>query len=79
MAVRVAGAGFAATVKPIVPDPVPLEGDNVTQFAPLVADHPQPTGVVTFTDPLPPAAPTLCDALSSVKVHAAPACVTVNV
>ena len=55
--VRLAIVGFAATLKPALPDPVPLAPlVTVIHGALLVAVHAQPDNVVTVLLPLPPAA-----------------------
>jgi hypothetical protein len=70
---------FAAAVKLTVPEPerpVPLE--MVTHAAPLVALQLHPTPVVTLTLLLPPPAAIARLVGEIVKVHAAAACMTVN-
>jgi hypothetical protein len=80
---RWAVLGFAAALNATEPFPLP--------FAPLVtvsqdelllaAVHAHPAGAVTFADPVPPDATTLCPVGETVIVHGAvcPLCVTVNV
>ena len=78
--VRADAFGFAATLKPTGPLPLPLTPlVTVIQFSLLAADQLQPAPEVTFVEPAPPAATTdeLFDAIPN--VHPAAACVTVNV
>ena len=59
--VRLAIAGFAATLKPAVPEPDPLAPlVTVIHVALLVAVHAQPDNVVTALLPVPPAAANDC-------------------
>jgi hypothetical protein len=56
VAVRAVVAEFARTVNATVPEPLPFDGETMTQLEPLAAVHPQPAAVVTVTDPDAPAA-----------------------
>ena len=72
--------GFAATVKPVEPLPVPLAPlVTVIQAALLEADHGQPAGAVTLVEPAPPAAVGDRLFVEMLNVHPTPACVTVSV
>jgi hypothetical protein len=73
------GPVFAATEKFVVPLPAPLApAVIVIQVSLLAAVQAQPVAVATLTDPVPPAAATLCEV--GLRVNAQPlACVTVNV
>ena len=78
--VRADAFGFAATLKPTGPFPLPLAPlVTVIQLSLLAADQLQPAPEVTFVEPVPPAATTdkLFDEIAN--VHPAAACVTVNV
>lgn len=72
--------GFAATVKPVDPFPLPLP-PLVTVIQPtlLAADHGQPAGAVTLVEPVPPAAVGDRLFVEMLNVHPTPACVTVSV
>ena len=78
--VRFVVAVCAATLKPTPPLPLPVAPlVTVIQLALLAADQAQPDPAVTALLPVPPLAgndPLVGEAL---KVHAAAACVTVNV
>jgi len=78
--VRALALGFAATVKPTDPLPLPLL-PLVTVIQPTLAaaDQGQPAPEVTLVEPAPPAAVTdkLLDAIANVQPT--PACVTMNV
>ena len=77
---RATDDGFAVALNVTVPVPVPLApAVTLSQLALLVADQLHPAVVVTVVVPLAPAAAT--DGLrgATLKPHAAPACVTVNV
>jgi hypothetical protein len=72
--------GFAATVKPTDPLPLPLP-PLVTLIQPTsaAADQGQPAAEVTLVVPVPPAAVTDSVFDERTNVQPAPACVTVNV
>lgn len=72
---------FAATLKPVVPEPVPLAPlVTVTHDTPLTDVQPHPDVVVTATEPVPPDAATDWLVGEIVKAQTVvPLCVTVKV
>ena len=77
---RETDVGFAAAVYCTIPSPCPDVGEvTVSQDAPLDTVQAQSADVVTATDALVPAAEMLIESGARLKVHAAPACVTVTV
>jgi len=71
---------FAATLNDTVPGPVPLApAVAVSHPALLVVVQAHPAGAVTVSEPVPAAAVNDWLAAEMVKVHGAPACVTVTV
>jgi hypothetical protein len=68
---------LAATVKPMLPEPLPLAPDvTVIHEALLTAVHAQPAGEVSATVALPPFAPKLCE-VGEIALLQVPGCVTV--
>jgi hypothetical protein len=60
VAMRCDAFGFAATVKVVVPLPLPLEPPVIANHGSLLAAvHAHPPGAVTFVDPAPPPATTV--------------------
>ena len=79
-AVRAVGDVLAATLNDTVPGPVPLPpAVGVSHTALVVVVQAQLAGAVTATDPLPATAVNDWLAVEMVKVHGAPAWVTVTV
>jgi hypothetical protein len=79
---RLAGVGFAATLKPIDVDPLPLDAlVNVTQSALELVVQPQLLPTISENEPLPPVAATfwLAGAIAAVHSGAAAGCATVKV
>ncbi len=80
VALRDDPVGFAVALKLTVPLPLPdAPAVIVSHAALLAAAHAQPVPAVTPTDPVPPEPARSALVAESVNVHAAPACVTVNV
>ena len=79
-AVRAVVDVLAATLNDTVPGPVPLPpAVGVSHTALVVVVQAQPAGAVTATDPVPATAVNDWLAVEMVKVHGAPAWVTVTV